>query len=348
MTDTSERDLAALAPEAPDDVSGAEAVAHGHRRRFPWGLLAKALVTVGLAWLIADKVDIAAVADRFRAIDPAWLLAAVATMLLQYALAALRWDLILQALASPLRRRQVAEFFLIGLFFNQALPSSIGGDALRIWRSYNAGLRLGRAVSSVLLDRALGFVALFLLAAVGLPWSFQLFGDHPMRWAPPLFIAAALLGLTVLLTLDRLPQSWRRWRVVRGLAGLAHDGRQVLLKPRPLLAMLAVGLASAVAAVGVVWLLGQALGLPLSFLSCLMLVPILFTVTAVPISLAGWGLREGAAIFLFGLVGLEEHDALALSLAFGLLAALTSLPGGLVWALTRERARRAPVVASPP
>ncbi len=344
MTDTSEQDLAALAPEEPvdqtDDQGGRR------RRRFPWSLLAKALVTAGLAWLIADKVDIAAVADRFRAIDVGWLALALGTVLLQYALAALRWDLILHALHSPLRRRQVVEIFLIGLFFNQALPSSIGGDALRIWRSYNVGLRLGRAVSSVLLDRALGFVALFLLAAVGLPWSFQLFGDHPMRWAPPLFIAAALFGLAVLLSLDRLPQAWQRWRLVRGLAGLARDGRQVLLKPRPLLAMLAVGLASAVASVAVIWLEGRALGLPLSFLSCLMLVPILFTVTAVPISLAGWGLREGAAIFLFGLVGLQEHDALALSLAIGLMAAFTSLPGGLVWALTRERDRRDHALAS--
>lgn len=343
MSDSSERDLAALAPEAPEAPAGPAA-----RRRFPWSLAAKALVTAGLAWLIADKVDIAAVADRFRAIDPLWLAVTAAAALLQYALAALRWDLILRALDSPLGRRQVAEIFLIGLFFNQALPSSIGGDALRIWRSYNAGLRLGRAVSSVLLDRALGFVALFLLAAVGLPWSFELFGDHPMRWAPPVFIAAALLGLAVLLSLDRLPQSWRRWRVVRGLAGLAHDGRQVLLRPRPLLAMLLVGLASAVAAVAVVWLLGRTLGLELSFLSCLMLVPILFTVTAVPISLAGWGLREGAAIFLFGLVGVEEHDALALSLAFGITAALTSLPGGVVWALTRERGRRAALAGNPP
>lgn len=341
--DSSERDLAALAPEAPEDLAGQPV-----RRRVPWSLLAKALVTAGLAWLIADKVDVSAVADRFAAVDPLWLAAGLAAALTQYALAALRWDLILRALQSPLTGRQVAQFFLIGLFFNQALPSSIGGDALRIWRSYNAGLRLGHAVSSVLLDRALGFVALFLLAAVGLPWSFQLFGDHPMRWAPPLFIAAALVGLAVLLSLDRLPQAWRRWRLVRGLAGLAHDGRLVLLRLRPLLAMLGVGLASAVAAVGVVWLLGQALRLDLSFLSCLMLVPILFTVTAVPVSLAGWGLREGAAIFLFGLVGLEQHDALALSLAFGILAMLTSLPGGLVWALTRERGRRAPAVATRP
>ncbi len=344
MSDTSEQDLAALAPEAPEEL----AVDDGkpHPRRFPWSLIVKALVTAGLAWLIADKVDIAAVADRFRAIDAGWLLLALVAVAAQLALAALRWELILKALHSPLGGRKVVEIFLIGLFFNQALPSSIGGDALRIWRSYNAGLRLGRAVSSVLLDRALGFVALFVLAAGGLPWSFQLFGDHPMRWAPPAFIAAALLGLVVLLLLDRLPQGWQRWRIVRGLAGLARDGRQVLLNLRPLLAMLAVGLGSAVSSVGVVWLLSQALGLPLSYLSCLMLVPILFTVTAVPISLAGWGLREGAAIFLFGLVGLEEHDALALSLAYGLMAALTSLPGGVVWALTRERDRRAHAVAN--
>jgi integral membrane sensor domain MASE1 len=80
--------------------------------------------------------------------------------------------------------------------------------------------------------------------------------------------------------------------------------------------------------------LGEAVGI-------LLLVPVVLTVTAVPISLAGWGVREGAAIFLFGLVGMEEHDALAISLCYGLLAAVTSLPGGIVWLVTRERDRAA-------
>lgn len=330
-SDGSGQDLAALAPEPPRGGGGG-------RGRPRWSLLAKAAITLALAWLIATRVDLAAVGDSLLAIDAGWLTLAVGTALLQYLLAALRWDGILRALGTPLPPRRLAEIFAIGLFFNQALPSSIGGDALRIWRGYLAGLPLGRAVSSVVLDRALGFVALFLLAAAGLPWSFALFGAHPLRWAPPLFIAAALLGLLVLLSLDRLPRAWQqRWRLVRGLGDLARDGRRLLFSARPLLAMLVFGLGSALAAVTSVWLLGQALGTGLGYLSCLLLVPILFTVTALPVSLAGWGLREGAAIFLFGLVGLPQHDALALSLAFGLLMAATSLPGGLVWALTRER-----------
>jgi len=306
-------------------------------RRVPWSLIAKTLVTVGLIWLIVDKVEFSEVAARLRQIDGGWLAAACLLMLLQYATAALRWSLILRALEQRLAARKVCEIFLIGLFFNQALPSSIGGDALRIWRGYTAGLPLARAVSSVLLDRALGFVALFVLAAIGLPWSFALLHDQPLRWLTPALALAAVVALAALLLLDRLPRRWRRFRLVRGLAGLAHDGRRVLLHPVTLGAMLAVGLASALAAVTVFYALAAALGLQLSLLSCLLLVPVVLTVTAVPVSLAGWGLREGAAIFLFGLVGMEQHDALALSLCYGLLAAATSLPGGIVWLATRER-----------
>ncbi len=334
MGEASESDLQSLA-------GGDVAVAPARRRRAPWGLMAKALVTLALAWLITDKVDLSVVGERFGRIDAGWLLLTIALFGCQYLTAALRWQLILRTLDHGLPLRRLAEIFMIGLFFNQALPSSIGGDALRIWRSYTYGLPLGRAVSGVFLDRALGFVSLFILAAIGLPWSFALLGDHPLRWFAPALILAAFLGLALLLSLDKLlPRSWHDRRIVRGLAGLAQDGRRVLLRTRPLLALTATGLLSALAAVSVVYSLAQALALPLSPLSCLLLVPILFTATAVPISLAGWGLREGAAIFLFALVGLGQADALALSLAYGLLAAATSLPGGLVWLLTRERDRR--------
>ena len=329
-----EEDAAVLASEPPFD-GGARA------RRVPWSLIAKTLVTLGLIWLIVDKVEFSEVAARLRQMDAVWLGAACLLILLQYATAALRWSLILRALDDRLPARKIVEIFLIGLFFNQALPSSIGGDALRIWRGYNAGLPLSRAVSSVLLDRALGFVALFVLAAVGLPWSFELLHGQPLRWLTPILALAAFVALAVLLMLDRLPASWRRFRLVRGLAGLARDGRRVLLHPVTLGAMLAVGLASALAVVTVFYALAAALGLDLSILSCLLLVPVVLTVTAVPISLAGWGVREGAAIFLFGLVGMAEHDALAISLCYGLLAAATSLPGGIVWLATRERDRAA-------
>ena len=329
-----DEDAAALASEPPFQ-------ARPRGRRPPWSLIVKTVVTVGLIWLIVDKVEFSEVAARLRQVDAVWLGAAVLLILMQYVTAALRWSLILRALDDRLAPRKIAEIFLIGLFFNQALPSSIGGDALRVWRGYTAGLPLSRAVSSVLLDRALGFVALFVLAAIGLPWSFELLAGQPLRWLTPALAVAAFLALAILLCLDRLPERWRRFRLVRGLAGLARDGRRVLLHPVTLGAMLSVGLASALAAVMVFYALAAALGLEFSILSCLLLVPVVLTVTAVPISLAGWGLREGAAIFLFGLIGMEQHDALALSLCYGLLTVATSLPGGIVWLLTRERDRAA-------
>lgn len=322
----------------PQDQEALAAALPQPRRGFPWALLAKAAVTAALAWIIIAKVDIDAVAARFRTIDGLWLALALLATLTQYALFFLRWHLILKAIETPLPLGKVVQYAVIGLFFNQALPSSIGGDALRIWRAYGAGVPLAKAASSVLLDRALGFTALFLIAAIALPTAFHLFTDPWLQWALPLFIAGALFAIFLMLIFDRLvPAFLRAKRPWRWLIGLAEDGRSVLLHPPMLGAMVIVGLLASLFTIASSYCLARALGIEVGFMVFLILIPLLLTLVTIPISLAGWGLREGIAIFLFGFVGVAESDALSLSVLMGLTAALLSLPGGAVWLATREK-----------
>ena len=88
---------------------------------------------------------------------------------------------------------------------------------------------------------------------------------------------------------------------------------------------------------GVVCLTAEALGMAIVPVDCLLLVPPIILFTMVPISLAGWGVREGAMVVGFGLVGVPAADALALSVTFGLVNAVTGLPGGLLWLIGERR-----------
>jgi glycosyltransferase 2 family protein len=121
-----------------------------------------------------------------------------------------------------------------------------------------------------------------------------------------------------------------RWRYSRWLAKLAVDTRSVLLGPSgPVI--LALGCLIHALTIVVVWSVGRAQGLALSFSDAAMLFTVMVGVTLVPISVGGWGLRELAVISLLGKYGIAPERALLFSVCFGLVLALGSLPGAFAW-----------------
>jgi uncharacterized membrane protein YbhN (UPF0104 family) len=146
-----------------------------------------------------------------------------------------------------------------------------------------------------------------------------------------------MAGMLLLTRMDLLPATLRRWAVVRGLATLAADSRRLFLHPRR------AGIALAWALVGhanlavAVYALGLGLGLHVSLLDCLVLVPPVILLTTLPISIAGWGVREMAMVTAFGFVGVPAASGLALSLLFGLVVTASSLPGGVLWLISGDR-----------
>jgi uncharacterized protein (TIRG00374 family) len=123
----------------------------------------KLLITVGLITYLLRKIDIAPVLRQIRMIEPAWAVLSVVIMLAQLALVSLRWQLVNQLVDARMRIGQVVRLTLIGQFFNQVLPSAVGGDAVRAWLASREGVPIGRAVTGILCDRAVALVALILI-----------------------------------------------------------------------------------------------------------------------------------------------------------------------------------------
>jgi len=74
-----------------------------------------------------------------------------------------------------------------------------------------------------------------------------------------------------------------------------------------------------------------------SILDCMVLMPPVMLVTTLPISIAGWGVREGAMVAAFAMVGVQADDALALSFLFGVTSIIFALPGGVLWLLMTDK-----------
>jgi uncharacterized protein (TIRG00374 family) len=223
-----------------------------------------------------------------------------------------------------------------GLFFNQAMPSSVGGDVIRGYYLKKQGITLGRATLGVLMDRLFGMVGLLLLVVASLPLLFELINDSIAR-SGVLFIALGIsLALLFIFFTDKLPGNFSHLKVIRGFYSLSQDGRHCISKNYNGLIIIIISILIHLISVVTVMTMAIGLGINVEWSGFLLIIPLVTLMMVVPISIAGWGVREGVMVVGFGYLGVAPEAALALSILYGLLMLVVALPGGVVWALKRN------------
>jgi hypothetical protein len=219
----------------------------------------------------------------------------------------------------------------VGAFFNQVLPTGVGGDAVRAWRCSRVGIALGAAIRSILLDRACGYLVLIVLYVLGLPGWLKILPDPQERGAVIGVLVIGLLGLVALVSLDRLPRPILRLRVMTPFAELSRASRRLFTDPGRCGAVLGFSIVTIALSVIALKFVGDAVGSPLPLGSWIMIIPPVTLIHLVPVSLAGWGVREAALVVALGWFGVPAETALAISVLVDVCLILVGLPGGLVW-----------------
>jgi uncharacterized protein (TIRG00374 family) len=181
--------------------------------------LLKAAISALLLYVSLRRVDLGGIVQRLGAIDFGWIAFVVVTMCVQIAMNALRWREITAICGAKLPIPMSLQYTFIGQFFSQVLPSTVGGDAARIWLLARGGAGWQTAIYSVLIDRVVGVAVLAALVAVCLPWTLQLVQDPVARAALVLIGIGALFAAVVFLGLG-IPKLWLmdRWWITRHLA----------------------------------------------------------------------------------------------------------------------------------
>jgi uncharacterized membrane protein YbhN (UPF0104 family) len=297
----------------------------------------KLLVSAILIGLLARSIDWRLAADRLAELAPAALAAAFALFVVLLVVNTVRWRIVMSAIGRALGFARTFRILYIGMFFNQTLPSSIGGDAFRVYLVHKNGIDLGGAITGIMLERVVTLMGLILLVVVTQPVVLARIGDHPAGWVFPALAGLAVLGVIVLMMLDRLPSRWLEWKPMQALVRLARDTRRLFLSPSYAVSSIALGFVGFSLVSGIAFVLARALGIDITLVDCLVLIPPVMLVTTLPISVAGWGVREGAMVTALGFIGVNSTDALLLSVLFGLLGIIVALPGGLVWLAGGER-----------
>jgi glycosyltransferase 2 family protein len=289
------------------------------------------LATAGLLWLLATRVDLSRAAEIMSGVALPFLAAGLFALLATSLVVALRWHVILSAEAPSPGPTTLLKIVLVGMFFNQVLPTGVGGDVVRAWRCRKIGIGLGVAIRSIFLDRACGYLVLVIVYAAGLPHLLPILADPPQRGVVLAVLGAGALGLAALLLVGWLPRRLSSLPLIAPVAELSRETWRLFTHPARCGAVLGLSTVTIGLAILAFKLVADGVGSRLSLGSWIMIVPPVTLIQLVPISLGGWGVREVALVVALAWFGVPAEAALAISVLLGLCLIIVGLPGGLIW-----------------
>jgi uncharacterized membrane protein YbhN (UPF0104 family) len=310
-------------------------------------LAIKISVSIILLWLLFSRIEIGRLWAIARHASIRWLAAAVALFFVNVLAATWRWHLLLRAQHVDVRGQTLLGSFLVANFFNNFLPSNIGGDVIRISDTARPAGSKTLATTVVLVDRSLGLLGLVLVAALGATVAGSTHQPAGPIWPAWLwfgFLLVATASAPALLSpsgvgrlLQPLTVIHPEWVAERIDTITAVLGR---FRERPGTLAGCFGGAIFVQATLIVFyfVVAYALHLNVSMWDLTVVVPVSLVVQMLPVSISGFGVREAAFSFYFTRIGHPIESALLISLVAQALIMLFSLTGAAVYIVrTRQR-----------
>lgn len=281
------------------------------------------------------SIDLFAFWERVKGMNPAWMVLALAAYAATQSISVWRWNRLLRAQHIEVEQRRLTESIWVSMFFNNFLPSNIGGDVVRITDTAPAAGSKTLAMTVILVDRVLGLTALIIVAATGALLA-QLLGVHVpgARWLWAASAIGAVAAISViampqlvghaLLPIRALNKPWLTERAQR----LEDAVIRFRNAPSALLGAFGGALVVQITIVAFYLLTAQGLSVPLPIFLGAVLIPVSLVVQMAPVSINGFGVREAVFAFFFRRFGLPTDAAVALSLVSTGMVMGLSLVGG--------------------
>ncbi len=301
-------------------------------------ILAKATTSILLFYLSLRWSNIDAFGERMSRIELGWLAPTLFLLAGQIVLLAARWQNIAGVCGAKLDLASALQITFAATFFNQVLPSTVGGDSARIWLFARNGAGWANATYSVLIDRIVGVFVLALLVIACLPWTYSLIHDSIPRVALLIIGFGAIASTFVLVLFGVRFRQWLgQWTVTRHLSAASRIIVALSTSHRSAVVVFALSATIHLMTVAAAWCCVKAAAAPITFAQVLFLLPPVLLISTVPISIAGWGVRETSMIFAFGYAGLAQSDGLTLSILFGAASFFVGAASGIIWIVSNIR-----------
>lgn len=307
------------------------------RRALVW--LFKVIVSAGLLAVLFSRVDFAPLWAKARGASLPWLGVSIGLYFLMVLVSAWRWHVLLNAVRVAVPLRRLVTSFLVATFFNNFLPSNIGGDVVRIADTARPAGSKTIATLVVLADRGVGLLGLVLVAALGASLAAQLPGTGvigpSILWT---ILAAGLAGaglliwhpsllVTILRPIRRVHPEWIGERIGRLDTLLAH----MRSAPSALARCFAGAVAVQLVLVAFYLAVAKSMVIPVSFWQMSLIVPMTFLVQMLPMSMNGFGVREATFAYYFTRIGLSIEQALLVSFVGAAMMIVFSVTGAAAY-----------------
>lgn len=291
------------------------------------------LVTVTVLALLLWLLDTDQLVTELSRFSLAALGLALLISVAQVAVSAWRWRYTARSLGLTLTMKSAVREYYLAMFLNQCLPGGVAGDLNRAWRHGSGSGARQSALHAVLIERFSGQLVMSVVALAATVW---LIAEYPAvrllvnGWREGTLVPVLLLIIGLTLAGAVGARLWRR--VQQYLTTLGKDIYRGLLNPSVFGLQILSSLLVVASYLGVFWVLAFSADGNADLahmMTTLALSSLLLLAMVIPLTVAGWGLREAAAAILWPLAGLPVEQGVALSVGYGLTILLSSLPGGL-------------------
>jgi uncharacterized protein (TIRG00374 family) len=286
--------------------------------------------------VLFTQVSFHDVANNLRRVSVAFVIFAWCFYALSQWISAYRWQILLRARNVEVPLSELFSFYMIGMFVNNFMPGSIGGDVIKSYYLYKRTHKLQVSVISVFLERFTGLLGLCLLALVTLAIGYRYL--HSATVVASVCGSAAFL-VAIVLVLWQLPNIVARIPIVTGfipkrLSESAAELYDALVSYRnhmpTLFAAVAISAVLQLMLASYFSIASVAMGIPINLIYFLLFLPAVTLISLIPLSLGGLGIREASMAVLFGAAGISAADVIAVSLTIHIINTLLSLWGGVL------------------
>lgn len=304
----------------------------------------KILVSGALLYYLFTKIGVENFLDKLSTADLWWVLAGIGSFLISNFLGSLQWYLLMRQSGMDLTYRKTVEYYFIGLFFNNFFISNLGGDVFRIYYASRSTEKTAGAISTVFLDRFIGFTMLTFLSLIG---GLLILKENYLQTIVPVLFITLFFWILIFAVFFNRPLAKKFhpffvWLLPESIVQKMIDLYEVLHQFKNaklfLLKLMGIGFLVQLFRVGIHYFAGLALNIRPGFQTFMLFIPLIALLASLPISIGGLGVREQSGVVLFARAGISAGLAASMEFLAYLLTIVGSLPGAVLYLFAGKKA----------